>query len=412
MPTCPNCGRQAPHDGPCPPPASATGGGNTVLQNRYELIGLLGQGGMGTVYMARDLHLHGRPCVVKRLRDDFYREEDKQKAVSFFEREAGVLSRLQHQNIVHILDYFEENYDYFLVMEFVEGYDLHTVLNKRGEPFTEDQVLDWSLQICDVLDYLHQHDPPVIYRDLKPSNIMLDVKDRVKLVDFGIARPVEDGGDNTHVVSAGFSPPEQYWGAADARSDIYALGTTMYFLLTAKEPVALHPSSPRADNPVVSDGTDDIVSRATAQDAGERYQSAAEMKQAIQELIDRKKPPERSRRNELAIGATVVAVVVAGYFVYHQLDSIFDLKGAHSKTDSKEAQEKDELKRKLNAYSRAAEAHDQALKEWRNLAVSSQKKSDQSEMPSSHADLAAQVVDEAQLTDPEGLAPIPDSTGN
>src|SRR5262249_12398902 len=210
MLVCPGCG-MATHNGPCGrapaaqnevphaagPPSSPQ---NIVLQSRYELIGLLGQGGMGTVYMGRDLRLHNRPCVVKKLRDDFYREEDKQKAVTFFEREAGVLSQLQHPNIVHILDYFEENYDYFLVMEYVEGRDLYNILSERTEAFPEDQVLDWAGQICEVLEYLHEHDPPVIYRDLKPSNIMIEVKGRVKLVDFGIARPYDEDADHTHVV--------------------------------------------------------------------------------------------------------------------------------------------------------------------------------------------------------------------
>lgn len=173
-----------------------------VLQNRWEVVSHLGQGGMGTVYIARDLRLANRQCVVKKLRDDFFRQEDKDKALAFFQREAVVLSRLQHPNIVHVLDYFEEGGDYFLVMEYVEGENLQQMLQRRGDPFLEAQVVAWCTQIAEVLHYLHSHDPPVIYRDLKPSNIMIDTKDRVKLVDFGIARPYAEDGDNTHVVSA------------------------------------------------------------------------------------------------------------------------------------------------------------------------------------------------------------------
>ena len=257
-----------------------------VLQNRWEILSHLGQGGMGTVYMARDLRLANRECVVKKLRDDFFRQEDKEKALLFFQREAFVLSRLQHPNIVHILDYFEENGDYFLVMDYVEGENLQQLLQKQTEPFAENQVIAWSQQIAEVLHYLHSHDPPVIYRDLKPSNIMIDNMGRVKLVDFGIARPFQEDTDNTHVVSAGYSPPEQYWGAADPRSDIYALGATMYFLLTTNEPLALQTSSPRKANPRVTERVDHLVQRATSQDIWLRFQTAPEMKEALDICLD------------------------------------------------------------------------------------------------------------------------------
>jgi serine/threonine protein kinase len=257
-----------------------------VLQNRWEILSHLGQGGMGTVYMARDLRLANRECVVKKLRDDFFRQEDKEKALLFFQREAFVLSRLQHPNIVHILDYFEENGDYFLVMEYVEGENLQQLLQKANEPFPEKQVITWAQQIAEVLHYLHSHDPPVIYRDLKPSNIMIDNMGRVKLVDFGIARPFQEDTDNTHVVSAGYSPPEQYWGAADPRSDIYALGATMYFLLTTNEPLALQTSTPRKSNPKVAERVDHLVQRATSQDIWLRFQTAPEMKEALDVCLD------------------------------------------------------------------------------------------------------------------------------
>lgn len=416
MPVCPGCG-MAPHDGPClrspvaanvPPPPPSTPQ-NIVLQGRYELIGLLGQGGMGTVYMGRDLRLHNRPCVVKKLRDDFYREEDKQKAVGFFEREAGVLSQLQHPNIVHILDYFEENYDYFLVMEYVEGRDLYNILSERSEPFSEDQVLDWAGQICDVLEYLHEHDPPVIYRDLKPSNIMIDVKGRVKLVDFGIARPYEEDADHTHVVSAGYSPPEQYWGAADVRSDIYALGATMFFLLTGTEPVALHPQAPAAVNPNVSEHTGLVVWKATSQDPEERYQSARDLKTALHKVPEVVPAAPRFRWKEILIAAGVVAVAGMAFLALLKLDEAVKSKSDQLKATeeiiTKQAREKSELSDKLKAYSRAVEAQERAVLEWKEQAAT-QAKSKRLPAPVPRSRVAAQVASEAQLTDPEGLAPL------
>lgn len=291
--------------------------GPFVLRGRWQVVDYLGQGGMGTVYLARDLNLDNRKCVVKKLRDDFFREEDKAKAQQFFLREATVLAKLQHPNIVLVLDSFQDKDDYYLVMEYVEGHNLHDMLKEREEPFSEEQVLIWARQVCEVLHYLHANDPPVIYRDLKPSNIMIDTKDRVKLVDFGIARLYQDEGDNTHVVSQGYSPPEQYWGGADPRSDIYALGATMYFLLTGKEPLALTVSAPRNDDEEISEATDLIVQRATQQDVYLRYQSAADMKEELDYVFqgeDKTKPSFRWL--ELVVGVLVTFLSVGAWFAY------------------------------------------------------------------------------------------------
>ncbi|MBS2006940.1 MAG: serine/threonine protein kinase [Cyanobacteria bacterium SZAS TMP-1] len=291
--------------------------GPFVLRNRWQVVDYLGQGGMGTVYLAKDLNLDDRKCVVKKLRDDFFREEDKEKAQQFFLREAKVLSKLQHPNIVLVLDSFREGDDYYLVMEYVEGHNLHDMLKEREEPFTEEQVLIWARQVCDVLHYLHCNDPPVIYRDLKPSNIMIDTKDRVKLVDFGIARLYQEEGDNTHVVSQGYSPPEQYWGGADPRSDVYALGATMYFLLTGREPLALTVSSPRDSRADVSEAADLIIQRATQQDVFLRYQSAAEMKEELDYVLEGEpQPVQHFKWLEVAVGVIVMFASVIGWFGY------------------------------------------------------------------------------------------------
>ena len=401
MSTCSNCGMPI-HDGPCAGTIGRQSYHNTILQDRYELIGQLGQGGMGTVYMANDLRLHNRPCVVKKLRDDFYREEDKLKAVGFFKREAGVLSQLQHQNIVHILDYFEEQNDYFLVMEYVDGRDLHNILQERGEPFPEQQVLDWARQICEVLEYLHDHDPPVIYRDLKPSNIMLDVKGHVKLVDFGIARPFEDSGDNTNVVSAGYSPPEQYWGAADSRSDIYALGATMYFLLTGQEPLSLHVSSPAKAISSVSALTDSLVRQATAQDADQRFQSASEFKQALSIPMQAETGFKVNRLPWLvaAIGVVVlISLFLISYLNFEKMlkSKAFELKASQDLLTKKD-KEKAVLSEKLRAYGRAIEAQQRAILESHDEAFNQRIPAQKS----TRLETAAQIENEAQLTDPEG----------
>jgi len=327
--------------------------GPFVLRNRWQVVDYLGQGGMGTVYLAKDLNLDDRRCVVKKLRDDFFREEDKEKAQQFFLREAKVLSKLQHPNIVLVLDSFREGDDYYLVMEYVEGHNLHDMLKEREEPFTEEQVLTWARQVCDVLHYLHCNDPPVIYRDLKPSNIMIDTKDRVKLVDFGIARLYQEEGDNTHVVSQGYSPPEQYWGGADPRSDVYALGATMYFLLTGQEPLALTVSSPRDSRADVSEAADLIIQRATQQDVFLRYQSASEMKEELDYVLEGdQQPVQQFKWLEVTVGVIVMFASVIGWFGYSKF---MDMQKTTDQALDSNAKEKLALAKKLEEVKRLEE---------------------------------------------------------
>jgi serine/threonine protein kinase len=277
-----------------------------VLQDRWEIVEALGQGGMGTVYKARDLRLSDRLCVVKKLRVDLFHKEDREQALAFFDREASMLSNLKHPNIVRIYDRFREGENYYLVMEYVEGQNLEQMLAERGEPFPEAQVAEWAIKICEVLHYLHSRRPPVIYRDLKPSNIMIDAVDGIKLVDFGIARPYREDADNTHVVSVGYSPPEQYWGGADTRSDIYALGATMYFLLTGTEPLALQTSYPKRVNHKISDRMDRIVQKATSQYVELRYQFACAMREDLEAPAQ---PASRQLSVKLIVALCIVALI-------------------------------------------------------------------------------------------------------
>ncbi len=403
-----------------------------VLQKRYEVVSHLGQGGMGTVYMARDMRLANRNCVVKKLRDDFFREEDKQKALEFFKREADVLSPLKHPNIVSILDSFEEDENYYLVMEYVEGDNLHQMLNQRGEPFPEEQVLQWAVQIADVLHFLHSNEPKVIYRDLKPSNVMIDTKDRVKLVDFGIARPYAEDSDNTHVVSAGYSPPEQYWGAADPRSDIYALGATMHFLLTGQEPLALQVCSPKRINPKISDHTDEIVQRATAQDVWLRYQNAPEMQQELEYKPKQQKPLKLVQTAVVGVGCLMLVLLCA--FLYSKVTASKDA----SKTvigDRGDLKQKDdeirrlrEEKNKALATIRAYQTKDDTepstteqpgstlspappVPTPQTIAQNQPPTATTSATPSKSKAVAFKEMDEASLTDPEGLAPLEEDSG-
>ena len=215
----------------------------TVLQNRYAIEKLLGGGGMGMVYLARDQRLANRPCAIKEMVDHFIDQAQRIEANEYFAREADTLAQLKHQAIPAITDRFEIANRHYLVMEYVEGRNLEEELAARGEPLPEGLVIDIARQLSDVLAYLHGLKPPIIYRDMKPSNVMLNPNGRVVLVDFGIARLFKAARKGTMIGTLGFAPPEQYQGNVDPRSDIYSLGATLHYVLTGRDPEKFPPFS-------------------------------------------------------------------------------------------------------------------------------------------------------------------------
>jgi serine/threonine protein kinase len=215
----------------------------TVLQGRYQVERLLGGGGMGMVYLAHDQRLANRPCAIKEMVDHFIDQAQRIEANEYFAREADTLAQLKHQAIPAITDRFELANRHYLVMEYVEGRNLEEELAARGEPLPEGLVIDIARQLCDVLSYLHGLVPPIIYRDMKPSNVMLNPNGRVVLVDFGIARLFKAARKGTMIGTLGFAPPEQYQGLVDPRSDIYSLGATLHYVLTGRDPEKFPPFS-------------------------------------------------------------------------------------------------------------------------------------------------------------------------
>ena len=192
----------------------------TVLQNRYEIERLLGGGGMGMVYLARDHRLANRYCAVKEMVDHFIDQQQRIEANEYFAREADTLAQLKHSAIPAISDRFDDQNRHYLVMEYVEGRNLEEEIAARGGPLPEGLIIDIARQLCDVFAYLHGSTPPLVYRDMKPSNVMLTPKGRVVLVDFGIARLFKSARKGTMIGTLGFAPPEQYQGVVDPRSDI------------------------------------------------------------------------------------------------------------------------------------------------------------------------------------------------
>jgi serine/threonine protein kinase len=269
-----------------------------ILRDRYKIIELVGQGGMGAIYKAEDLRLAGRFCAIKEIRPEPTANSLMlAQAREQFYREASTLARLDHPNLPKVSDYFPEgDYDY-LVMDFVPGRELKEIMDEARHQdlfLDEKEVLTWADQLCQALEYLHSQDPPVLHRDIKPSNIKLTPAGAVKLVDFGLVKLLVPDDARTITILQGrgtvqYTPLEQYGGDTghtDARSDIYSLGATLYHLLTGQPPPDakqrfLEPGSlpaPRSLNPDLSPQTERALLRAMEMHPDQRPGSIAEFR--------------------------------------------------------------------------------------------------------------------------------------
>lgn len=259
-----------------------------IINNRYRIDSLMGQGGFGAVYKAWDTKLNG-PCALKENFDTSL-EAEKQ-----FAKEASILFNLRHPNLPVVFDYFSlPEQGLYLVMSFIEGEDLQQVMEKRQEPFPEDVVMPWIRQVCEALSYLHNQDPPIIHRDIKPANIRITPQGQAVLVDFGIAKIYDPKLKTTvgaRAVTPGYSPPEQYGrGSTDIRTDVYALGATLYSLLTGVEPPdsvdlltgeAKKLAGVNAINPQITPSIEAAIRKAMMLDREARYQNVDAFKTAL-----------------------------------------------------------------------------------------------------------------------------------
>lgn len=261
--------------------------GDKLHDGRYEVAGQLGGGGQGMAYLAVDTSAEaGKPSeiVLKEYILPVHRGEQVLEAtIEKLHKEAEILRSIDHPNIVKIFDEFIEDQRGYLVMEYVAGSPLKRLVVEEG-PQPEKFVIDIALQACDVLECLHGRTPPVVHRDLTPDNLILEETGTVKLVDFNVAHQLESAVTATVVGKHCYIPPEQFRGRPTPRSDVYALGGTLYFLLTGHEPEPLTVSRPRNVRPEVSQALDDIIAGCTVLDESRRVADAAELRACLLKL--------------------------------------------------------------------------------------------------------------------------------
>jgi len=295
---CFACHQSLTDDAPTPPsgapaahrviadaPTSITGPSG----KRYRILEQVGTGGFGAVYKAATSERGHRPVAIKEINLEGLQPQEIIEATDTFNREVQVLSSLRHPNLPRIYEHFTDPRHWYLVMEFIEGHTLETYLQMTKGRLTLAEVLDIGIQLCSVLEYLHIHHPPIIFRDLKPANVMLTPYQRVYLIDFGTARFFKPGQarDTIAFGSPGYAAPEQYGKAQTAPSaDIYSLGATLHTLLTGKDPAEspFRFESLRHSNPALPGELDDLVMKMVALKASERPQSATEVRAELQRL--------------------------------------------------------------------------------------------------------------------------------
>ena len=254
---------------------------NQLLQDRYRVVRIIKSGGMGSVYEACDTKLADSPCAVKEIHEAALASKDSQYIQGRFYEEMKALVHLDHASIPKVRDYVQSDETVYLVMELVQGESLDDEIRARLEAATApavEGILQDILQLLDTLDYLHSQNPPVVHRDIKPANILRDRRNgMIKLVDFGLARELQNQKTQTVVGTMGYCAPEQLMGKSEPRSDIYSVGVTMAHLLTGQAPEMVLFESRKPELPGLRPGLVEIISRATQPQPGDRYPTAKAM---------------------------------------------------------------------------------------------------------------------------------------
>lgn len=285
----------------------------TVIDGKYEILTEIGRGGMSVVYLAMDTHLN-KQWAVKEIKKKGGGKNDE-IVVNSLLAEANMMKRLDHPSLPRIVDIIDNGITIYVVMDYIEGESLDKILNEYGAQ-PEELVVGWAKQLCDALGYLHSQKPPIVYRDMKPANVMLKPEGNIKIIDFGIAREYKEQNlaDTTVLGTKGYAPPEQYSGQTDPRSDIFALGMTMHHLLTGVDPRNGEAYAPvRQWNPEISEGVEAIIDKCVEPAAENRYQSCADLLYDLEhpDLITKGYKRKQKRRLFSFVAAAGLAIVMA-----------------------------------------------------------------------------------------------------
>ncbi len=325
-----------------------------ILGNRYVPVKVIGRGGMSVVYLVRDLRLN-KAWALKEITSDDH----------VLMAEAEILKRLEHPALPRIVDIFEQEKRTCLVMDYVEGETLES-LRKRGYVPPEEVALNWMKQLASVLHYLHSQKPPIIYGDLKPSNIILTPGGRLKLIDFGIAK-IDAKGDTHEEITygtKGFAPPESYRpGAADIRSDIYSLGMTIHCLFTGDDPrdrgYVYHPV--RYFRPEISKQTEEILEKCMAKDPDRRFSNCKELTKALLPVSDKEKEQRKRKAFTKRIFAILLlGLICAGIFWHGQKEMAYRQCIAVSEADAY-AKKKENYIRAIELFPKRQEGYEKLL---------------------------------------------------
>lgn len=289
-----------------------------IIDGKYEILTLIGQGGMSKVYLARDKRLN-KQWAVKEIQKRA-RDKNNEVVVQSAIFEANLIKQLDHTAIVRIVDIIDTPDVIYIIEDFIEGETLNTILENSGAQ-PQELVIEWAMQICDALEYLHTRKPPIIYRDMKPANVMLKPDGNIKIIDFGIAREYKDQSlaDTVSLGTKGYAAPEQFGGKGqtDARTDVYCLGVTMYHLVTGhspcEPPYELYPI--RHWNPQLDPGLEAIIEKCTQLNPADRYQSCAELLYALQHYQENGAAYRAKQKRKLGWFITTAAACLAFTFV-------------------------------------------------------------------------------------------------
>ncbi len=337
----------------------------TVLDGKYEILKEIGRGGMSIVYLARDNRLN-KQWAVKEMKNDG--TKSTKTLLKGLEREANILKDVDHPVLPRIVDIINNKGTIYVVMDFIEGTNLADVLKQEGAQPQED-VIEWGRQLASALDYLHSMNPPIIYRDMKPSNVMLKPEGGVKLIDFGTAKEfkAENIADTTALGTRGYAAPEQFGDdkgrglyKTDARTDIYNLGATLYHMVTGKNPndppYEMKPI--REWDPSLSTGLEKIILKCTQPSPADRYQSCSELLYALDHYTELDESYKKENKKKLAMFATA-----AGLTIFFGIISLIGLSGRNRLTAENYAAyiEEGNNYKATSDYTRAADTYKVAM---------------------------------------------------